>query len=229
MASPFGPVQCAFQATTSASAATSSPGITTTSGNLLIAIVTCFGNHIGVSPMTDNFSNTWLSAVASVGTSSGFAAVFYVQNCIGGVSHTATFTPSASDFQTITFIEVSGAALTGALSSSATSVQATANHTAGPITANASTPELFIGAGSVSSGASPKIATTNPGTWWQLEAVTGSVTEGCINAFRLIKSGASDSYVFTAGAQNEAAIIVGFKAAAAATGASTSAFTFFGA
>lgn len=222
--------QATFQATTAAASATSTPGITTTSGSLLIALVTTFGNTIGASPMSDNFSNTWLTAVGSTGSGSGFSAMYYVPNCIGGVSHTATFTPNSADFMTITFIEVPGAALASVLSSSATSTASTSTHAAGPITANATVAEIFIGVGSVSLGTTPLLTTTNPHTWFQLEAQSGAVTEGCFVAFRIMDPLASDSFTYTSGAGAEGVIVAGFKAAASGGGGSAGgSFTFFGA
>lgn len=228
MAVPFGPVQSAFAATTGAATATT-PGMTTTPGNLLVVVVTSFGNHIGATPVTDSKGNAWTQAVGSTGSGTGFCAMYYAENCLGGAGHTATFTPTASDFTTCTMIEVSGAALSSSLSTSAMNTGSTSPHTAGPITANAVVPELFIGAGSESAGV-PTLTNTNPAQWYTVLMQPGSSTEGAAIAFRLVSPSVSDSFSYNGPTVAEGKMIVGFKAAASSGGGSTEhSHTFVGA
>lgn len=227
MAASPGPAQAMFKAANAASATTTAT--TTTSGSLFVAVVTCFTNKIGTTPLSDSKGNTWVQAVASVGTTNGFTAIYYVENGTGGASHTFTFTPTGSDFISITVMEITGAALTSSLGSSTSIVTATATHTTGTITSNASVPEIFIGAGSASGGTVPTLPLTDPVVWFPVTLKDGGTFEGCAVAFRLVKPSVTDSFSYVSNARNEGSAIVGFKAAAAATGGAGGSFTFFGA
>ena len=225
----FGVVHSIHTATVSTNHATTSSSFTTTSGNLLVAIVTSDGNVIGATPVSDSFSNTWVQAVGSTGTSSGFAAMFYVANCTGGASHTFTFTPTANAFLTITVLEIEGAALTSVLSGTNGAVFSTAAHGSGNITSNSSVPEIFVGGGSNTGATNPTLTTVNPGTWWQVIAVSGAITEGCMVGYRMVDPSVTDQFAWTTGARNEGTVIAGFKMAVAAAAGGASAHTFVGA
>lgn len=225
----FGPVKTTLVAVAGGTSLTTS-GLTTTAGNLLVVCITLFSGNIGAAPITDNKSNTWVQAVAKTGTSSGFAAMFYAQNCLGGAGHTFTLTTTSSDFSAMVVYEIEGAALTSSLSNTNAAVSATSAHSSGSVSANASVAEIFIGCGSVSSGVSPIMTSVDPGFWWVVGTQTGSVTEGIISAFRLVDPSVSDSFNFTAGARNESSIVAGFKkAASGGGGGGGGSFTFFGA
>lgn len=227
MAAAFGPVQWLSKAGNAASITTTAT--TTTTGNLLVVCIACFTNKIGATPITDSKGNTWVAAISSTGTTNGFGAMYYVANCTGGASHTFTFTPTGSDFIAMSVIEISGAALSSVLGSTATSTTTgSATHTAGSITSNSSVAEIFIGFCTDSHNAPPSITGTDPATWATIAAINGAVTEGIIAGFRIVSPSFTDTFSCTSSALNEMAGIAGFKAAVVASGAGGS-FTFFGA
>lgn len=225
----FGPVQVMLKGSVSAASVTTT-AVTTTSGNLLVAVVTCFGNHIGATPVSDSKGNTWVQALASVGTTNGFAAMYYVANATGGAGHTFTFTPTANDFNAITVFEISGAALSSVLGSTASAVTGTTPHTAGPITSNASVPEIFIAGTSVSAGSTGTVSVTDPQLWFTATIQSPASTEGMTTGFRIVGPSVTDSASFVGPGRNEGTVLAGFKAAATGGGGATGgSFTFFGA
>ncbi len=218
----------AFTPVRSVTAAGSATAITTTgivtkAGDLLVAIVTCFNNRIGT--VTDSKSNTWATAVASTGTTTGFVAMFSAVNCLGGSAHTFTFTPTSSDFIAIAVLEVEGAALAGVLGSTNGAVANSTTHATSNITSGAGAAECFVGAGAISAGAEG-LPTFNT-AWYQFASIGGSSSEGMAAAFRLVNPSTTDLFTYTLStAQNEGVIIAGFKSATAAATGGASSFTF---
>lgn len=201
---------------------------TTTSGNLLVAVVTTFTNVIG--PITDSKGNTWATAVASLGTGNGFCAMFYAKNITGGAGHTITHTPSAGGgFPTLTVFEIAGADLTTPLGSTASAVSATAAHASGNITSSATLNECWIGGCSITSGTG---TITGDPTMWFLGSSNGFVsTEGCVTGVRMVGTSVTGGFTVTEGAVNDACIIAAFRSVASGGGGSGTggSFTFFGA
>lgn len=201
--------------------------VTTTSGNLLVAMVFCFGNQIGATPVSDSKGNTWSSAIASTGVTQGWGAMFYVANATGGASHTFTFTPTGSDFLTMVVFEVENAATSSVLSNTNSSTASTTSHSSGNITANATVPEIFIGGMALSAAIEGAGSTT--ANYWSAAlrglAATGT-TEGAVSSWRVVDPSTTDAFAVTTGtAGNETILIAGFKAASATTsGAAAYAF-----
>lgn len=226
MPTTFAPVISASAAAASAASVTTT-GITTRSGDLLIVVITSFANTIGVSPITDNKSNTWVNAIGPTGTTNGFTSMYYAVNCLGGSSHTFTFTPSSSDFIAIAVLDVQGAATSSALNQSNGAVASSTTHATSSISSG-STSEIFIGCGSISSGVSGTAVPKD--LWYPYASFTGGTTEGMTAAFRVVDPSTSDTFSYTvSAARNEGVVIAGFKAAASASGGSGGSFTFFGA
>lgn len=206
----FCPVKTVLTKSSNTAASVTTSGITTTTGDLLVVAITCFGNHIGATPVTDSLSNTWTAAISSTGTTKGWGAIFYCANCTGGTGHTFTFTPSSSDFIAIGVLAIQGAATSSVLGSTATSTASGTTHTAGSITSGV-TQEILVGAGALSASAegTPGVA---DGRWYDANLVAGATSEGIVLAWRLVDPNTTDSFVYTtSNTQNETVMIAGFK------------------
>jgi hypothetical protein len=208
----FTVVQTVSAISSGSQASVTTSGITTTSGNLLVAIIYNFGNGIGGTPITDSNSNTWAQAIASTGTSRGWGAMYYVANCTGGAAHTFTFTPSSSNFINITVYEITGAATSSVLGNTSTSTAASGSRNSGSITASGGVDEIFIGAGG-SSAVGTLSAPTSVPLWWLAHNNGGTAsTEGRTTYWREVAAGGSDSFAYSASnSGNETVMIAGFK------------------
>lgn len=210
MASPY-PVQFITARSSGSAASVTTGAITTTSGNLLVALVFSFGNNIGATPLSDSKGNTWSAAIASTGTTQGWGAMFYVANATGGASHTFTFTPSSSDFIIIFVIEIAAAALSNVLNNTSSSSASTSTPNSGSISANAGVDEIFVGGGAISN-----VAENLPVAGGQFFAATPfaatASNEGGIAAVRSVPSGGSGAFSYTKSAvANETVLVAGFK------------------
>lgn len=226
----FAPVNTTYKQSSSVASLTTT-GITTSSGNLLVVVVTAFANTLGTisSTITDSNSNTWQIAVGSTGTGAqGWCGIAYCPNCTGGSSHTFTITPTSSDFVAIAVLEFSGAKLTSVLGNTNSSTASTTTHSSGSISAG-STDEVFVGVCAVSRSAEAVPVLTGLGTGWlQVCALDASAFEGMAAGFAVVGSGVSKSFDVTVSqANNEGIAIAGFKAATTA-GSAGGSFTFVG-
>ena len=103
-------------------------GITTTSGNLLVACVgyvTFSGNALAF--LTDNKGNTLAPVVASpsaISSPGAVAAMYVAQNIIGGSGHTFTAINSSYGALSIIVTEFSGRAVSNAVRASAAALSA---------------------------------------------------------------------------------------------------------
>lgn len=200
-------------------ASVTTPGITTTSGNLLVVVVSAFSNIIGATPITDSKTNTWIQAVASTGASEGWGAIYYAENITGGAGHTVTFTPSSSGFIAIAVLEVSGLATSSALNQTDADASSATTHSTGPITASGGICEMAIAGGTTSdNGAVPMNLIAVPWSTRVLNA--GGSSQGVVLAWQVIASGASVSFQFnTPSSDSDTAMLAGFKAASPCPGA----------
>jgi hypothetical protein len=200
-------------------AAVTTAAITTTPGNLLVAIPIAFSTgHIGATPITDSKGNTWTSAIAAFGGSQSNEAMHYVANCLGGASHTFTFTGATSGLLVLIVYEIAGAALSSVLGSTSTSIANTATHATGTITSNATVPELFLGVLGLSAteACSLPIAPPAGSDWSGLSGVGAGANMGGMTAFRIVGPSVTDSFQLRrtpSVARVEAIMIAGFKAA----------------
>ena len=218
----FAPVQAMVKQASATTVVTTA--VTTTSGNLLIAVVTCFTNKIGATPVSDSKGNTWATAIGSTGTTNGFVGIYYAMNIAGGAGHTVTFTPTGSDFISITVLEITGAALTSAFSTSSGSVTNSTTHTSPSITSG-TTDEILVGAGSASTAAEGTPVLNQAG-WYSVSQISGTAFEGMSIGFRFVPPATTDTYSYTlSAAQNVGIAIAGFKGVAVHAGGSS---TFFG-
>lgn len=191
--------------------------VTTVSGRLLVAVPIANLNNIGATPITDSLSQTWATAIASFGNTQGWGAMFYVENCVGGASHTFTFTPTSNDYIGLIVVEFPGMALSGSLNQTdAQSSNASATHTAGPITANATLPEVFVGVQVSTSFATVQVSNAYWGVAHRRNADVS--TEGATVVYRVVHPGTSDSVSLTYTAEFGTTLIAGFKAAALSAG-----------
>ena len=98
-------------------------GITTTSGNLLVACIgyaTFSGNALAF--LTDSKSNTWVQVAASpsaISSPNAVAAIYVAQNIVGGSGHTFTAINSSNGALSIVVTEFSGRAVSNAVRASA--------------------------------------------------------------------------------------------------------------
>lgn len=192
------------------------PGITTVSGRVLVALISSFANSIGATPITDSNSNTWVAAISAQGNTEGYGAIFYCENCVGGAAHTFTFTPTGSDYIAIAVVEISGSLTSGALNGTNFSVANTASHASGNVTA-ASLPELMVGICAISRTAEGLGVAAFPQV--QLLSVPGSTAEGMVVGWKLIDGGASDQFTVTTSSSNREFIgVASFKSAATGGG-----------
>lgn len=201
-------------------------GITTTSGNLLVAICFCDTNKIGATPITDSKGNTWVQAIGSVGSST-YLAIFYCANATGGAAHTFTFTPTSSEFIAIAVLEISGAKTSSVLGSTSTSTSNTASHDSGNITSNGITAEVLIGAWNPASATAmgPGAQVGAGSGWsWNYVAANGS-NEGGFFGYRIVGLNVTDSFKVTAASAAASPIAVaGFLSTTPPVGGSAFAF-----
>jgi hypothetical protein len=188
-------------------------GVTTTSGNLLVAMGFVGTNNFGTPPISDSKGNTWTQAVAPFGNVT-FLTMYYVANCTGGASHTFTFTPASNGFIAIVVLEISGAATSSVIGSTNTSTASVTTHNSGNITSNGSVPEIFVGAYNTSSTTQP-INVTAPYWAWQYQK-TDAAHEGTWVGYRIVDPSVTDAFtVLSAGSGPNPICIAGFKSATA--------------
>lgn len=188
---------------------------TSVAGRLLAAIGCAFGNTIGASPFSDSKSNTWSIAIASTGTTKGWCAMGYVPDLPNaGASHTVTLTVSPADFIVLCVIEVPGIAAAGPLTTTdADNVNGT-THTTGPITSGASFPELHFMGGALSAAAEGAPVVTTKFVLQVARLAATSTSEGMTCGYRIVPTSTSTTFSYTtSNAQNETALIAGFRSA----------------
>lgn len=180
----------------------------TTTGNLLIAVITTNGVNVTV---TDNMGNTWSQAVSN---QSGVPQVqiWYCANATGGSSHAVTITPSSSAYMSAVIDEFSGEVLTGTLDLTGTAGSSGTTFSSGSVTTT-SAGELYItGVGCdssngtlASSGAGFTDVYSNPATFNQ---------EGIGYAYQVGGAGGSYSNTWASGSGVQySGVIASFKAA----------------
>lgn len=199
--------------------------ITTTPGNMFVAVVTGELTPSSTPPITDNESNTWAFAVRTT-TGSSRIGIYYTTTFLGGAGHTFTYTPTGFDFCTITVLEVSNAIDSAVLGSTNSTVNTGTTHSSGTITAGA-TDELFIGAGGTDNVSEGLPAITRGGVWFTANAAAAAVSDGYVVGFRHALAGTTDQFVYTTGASfSEGSAIAAFKVASSGGGSSGGAWAY---
>lgn len=186
--------------------------ISTTTGSSIIAIVTCFGNHIGT--FSDSGSHTWTADIGSTGGTKGWAALFRCHNITGSGSHTFTITSSSSnDFFCITLWEVEGLESAAPNHTNAASTSGT-SHSSGSITADANTDELMFGGGALSAAAESGVVDSVDFAWSRRVNNATASFEGVAAGVAFAASGETKSFNYSTGnTQFETALIAGYKIA----------------
>lgn len=216
------------QSTTVASGASvtsvTTGAITTTTGNLLVALA---ASYVQTATVSDSKGNTWTN-VASFTAGTGRVRMDYVLNATGGASHTFTATCGSADYPTITVMEFSGVATSSALDVSATDFVSggSSSHTVGPVTTT-DAGDVLIGVGSSPSSTSYTVSAP----FTQDRTLDTGALEGIVTGYYLPGSTGNYSFDFTTSNSSAAArsIIAAFKPAAGGGGAVLRFLTILGA
>lgn len=194
-------------------ASITSSGITTTTGNALVAVVTAETNLPSATGVTDNGTGTtWTRNVTASGDSK--VAIYTAPNVTGRSGHTVTYTPATSDFVTLTVLELKNVPTSAIVDATNSSAVLSAIHNSGGITASAGVAEILIGAGGTDHGTEgvPRVSGSN---WSTVSAAAASGTnEGYVVGTRTVASGTADQFSWTGSATfTEPAAIIGIKGA----------------
>ncbi len=175
-------------------------GMTTTSGNCLVVIVSSFTRTFSGSPITDSNSNTWTAAWATAK-----AACYFALDIVGGVAHTVTVTPpGGSSACAIALAEFSGIDAVDALDEATFAVTTTEPRSSGMTGLTSQRHELLIGGGSVSHLTLIPYSTIN-GIWTDAVALRHIINdvEGIIVSYRIVTQVGSYSYSWANGVADE--------------------------
>lgn len=146
----------------------------TTSGDLLVLVVTYFGT--ATVSVADNQGNTWLKAKGIV-AGSLHAEIWYVQGCTGGASHQVTITPTAAVFLSAAWGEWTGGATAGGPDQTNAANATSASPSTGNVTTTAAG-ELYVAVLDEDSTSSGVISTeTSPQTWTNVYTARATSTQ----------------------------------------------------
>ena len=100
-----------------AAASATTPGINTTSGNFLCAVITVGSGPGTLASVSDSNGNTWTAATGNPRAPNGQANVYvyWTENITGGASHTFTANANGSRLMSIGLVELSGRATSSAV------------------------------------------------------------------------------------------------------------------
>lgn len=197
-------------------------GITTTTGNLLVAVMSAFGNFIGATPITDSNGNTWTQAVASTGTTEGWGSIFFCANATGGAAHTFTFTVTSATFIALAVFEITGAAASPLSNVNSASSTGSTDHDSGNVTTSSTLDEILIGGGT-SSDAGTGTVRDSTFTWNNRSLAASGSLQGINFAWRNASPSTTISYIsVTIATDRDTSMIAGFKGTAPATAGATS-------
>jgi hypothetical protein len=182
-----------------------SADITTTGGNLFIVDVGFYKNPNGFSSITDNKSNTFITAIAEVNSSTDANSSLtqqYKENGAGGSAHHFILTMTGSNsFMAFCVKEVSGALASGSLDQQATKVNNSGTtgltSTATPTLSQAD--ELLAGIASGSDNASEVAYTAQSGFTQDQENDNNGVSAspvGLLSASKVVSSTAAATFTF---------------------------------
>lgn len=104
-------------AITPAAASATTPGITTTTGNFLCAVITVGSGPGTLASVSDSYGNTWTAATGNPRAPNGQANVYvyWAENITGGAGHTFTANANGSRLMSIGLVELSGRATSSAV------------------------------------------------------------------------------------------------------------------
>lgn len=176
----------AVNAQGSSVAAIVTAGITTTAGNILVAVGGSSGGFLnGATPFQDSKANTWVLGPNSVTASNVQCHIAVCQIATGGSAHTVTYTQATSGFPSIVVFEISGAATSSVGDTNAV----------GQATSTASALTLATGS----------MATTNAADILVCGGVCGGTGAGATQSFAALVGGGTYT-VPTNGANNSTAL-----------------------
>lgn len=164
-------VQSINAASSSSVSALSTSGITTFSGDILIAVLAAFSTTV-TATITDTYGNTWLphplSPLKTATTGVGIYA-WYAKNVVGGAGHSFTYTVSAAGQVSAIVHEYSGRALDFPMTDSEGIADASpvTAHNVGTLTTPQSGCDLFA---CMSNNTASSNESITPGTGWTIPA-----------------------------------------------------------
>jgi hypothetical protein len=192
-------------------------GRTSTAGNFVA--ITWSSTDFTPPTVTHSQAGTVQVAVAEAGNGGDGISIRYIENIVGGASHTITLTTAAGQFSTLNATEYSGVATTSSIDKTA---QGTGSSTSLLSAATATTTqadELLIGVGTINSGTNSTWTATQSGT------IRGQITDASVGSIsqlwdRIVSAtGTYQSGVNWSGASNAWIMqIATFKAAAGGGG-----------
>lgn len=187
------------------------PAMTSTSGNFLVAVVDSSNRTFSGSPVSDSKSNVWASAWATAR-----AGCYYVPNIVGGASHTVTVTPpGGSSACAIAVAEFSGVNAVSPFDRAAFASTTTEPRSSGLTAATRQAEELLIGGAAANHITNIPYSTIN-GDFTDAVALRSIINgvEGIIVSYRIVQELGTYSYGFSNGHEDQDAVgIATFKAA----------------
>src|SRR5262245_38749878 len=210
-------VECDFAAATTCT----TPAITTTTGNLLIASMSIYCNS-GTCPtmtVTDAKSNTYGDAVAAFQSVWTGGHVQYKAGATGGSSHTFTATSSANSYTVLSLTEVSGAAASPLDQTATGGTNRATTHASASTATTAQANELLLGFGTHTASSTTMTPTASGFT--TLTSTDGSSGHGdaLLTGYRIVSATGAYNYSFTTPSNVDGAIAIStWKEAVAAAG-----------
>jgi hypothetical protein len=197
-----------------------SPTITTTSGNLLIAASGSWQSGVQNNiSITDSKSNTWTQVANSPQNPSANTRnqMFYAKNCIGDAAHTFTATTSSAIFFTFFRMEVSGCDTIAPYDTGAGTTGNSTSPSSGATGTRSSNDQIIIG--SVGTGDNVNGGTMTAGSGFTIPS-GGSQTSfsNYVSAieYQIVSAAGTDAATFTISSDVWGCIAATFKIAGAA-------------
>jgi hypothetical protein len=200
---------------TGGSTACTTPGVTSTTGNLFVASTGyCCAAFTSI---TDSKSNTYTNAVAEISFASVLGRQQYVAGGTGGGSHTFTVTGGSGFYASLSVSEISGAAASPLdKTATGTSTSGTSHTTAATATTSQAN-ELLVGFGTTTSDTT---FTTDTGAGWteRTNIATDLDTEGLLTGTKIVSATGAYTFTYTTSPRDAVHGISTWKEAAAAAG-----------
>lgn len=196
-------------------------GITTTAGNLLVAVTG--GWKTGAAQLhtvTDSKGNTWVEVANSPVSPTAANTrlhLFYAKNCLGGASHTFTSTVGATALMSLFVMEISGADTAAPYDTGAGTIGNSTTPSSGVTGTRAQADEIIIGA--VGTGDNVNSGTMTAGSGFTIPTNGSEISfNNYVSAieYQIKSSAGTDAATFTISSDFWGCIAATFKAAAAA-------------
>lgn len=214
--------------TGAATSSVTTSGVTTSSGNLLLAVAGAWQSGVqNTHTITDSNSNTWVEVTGSplLPTSNTKHHLFYAKNCTGGASHTFTTTIGGTALITLFVMEVSGADTTSPFDKGAGAVGNSTAPSSGATATRTQANEIIIGA--LGTGDNINLGTITAGSGFTIPA-NGShnLFANYVSAieYQIVSAAGTDAATYTISSDFWGCIVGTFKEAAVAGAANKSNF-----